>query len=179
MSLSKHRDSQHSSLGGQGPKSQIFVPFCCEDEFTEYWIVYPLEAGAAIRTSSRNSSAKQSMEMVIADVGAMRFQHNDSTECQLQLLLIPHVILIFRTITNTDSMAYQSFSLSEFEAIGVRKIIPITSLWLPICTNSSVAEERLRKCDTEEISHESSVDMFRPPSHPTLFKSHGLECILV
>ena len=43
-----------------------------------------------------------------------------------------HLILIFSTNTNCESMAYRSFSLSGFEARGVRKITTgITGLWQP------------------------------------------------
>jgi len=34
----------------------------------------------------------------------------------------PHLILIFSTNTNCESMAYRSFSLSGFDARGVRKV---------------------------------------------------------
>ena len=44
----------------------------------------------------------------------------------------PHLILIFSTNTNCESMAYRSFSLSGFEARGVRKVTTgITGLWQP------------------------------------------------
>jgi hypothetical protein len=33
-----------------------------------------------------------------------------------------HLILAFSTSTNCESMAYRSFSLSEFDARGVRKV---------------------------------------------------------
>ncbi len=43
-----------------------------------------------------------------------------------------HLILIFSTNTNCESMAYRSFSLSGFEARGVRKVTTgITGLWQP------------------------------------------------
>ncbi|CAL6278829.1 unnamed protein product [Bathycoccus prasinos] len=43
-----------------------------------------------------------------------------------------HLILAFSTSTNCESMAYRSFSLSEFDARGVRKVTTgITGLWQP------------------------------------------------
>ena len=43
-----------------------------------------------------------------------------------------HLILIFSTNTNHESVAYRSFILSEFEARGVRKVTTgITGLWQP------------------------------------------------
>jgi hypothetical protein len=43
-----------------------------------------------------------------------------------------HLILIFSTNTNRESVAYRSFRLSEFEARGVRKVTTgITGLWQP------------------------------------------------
>src|SRR3569833_4772338 len=43
-----------------------------------------------------------------------------------------HLILIFSTNTNCESIAYRSFSLSGFEARGVRKVTTgITGLWQP------------------------------------------------
>ena len=43
-----------------------------------------------------------------------------------------HLIFIFSTNTNRESVAYRSFRLLEFEARGVRKVTTgITGLWQP------------------------------------------------
>ena len=45
------------------------------------------------------------------------------------------LILISSTNTNRESVAYRSFRSSEFEARGVRKVIPVVTFLAPLASN--------------------------------------------